>query len=251
MPNLTLVSHHLCPYVQRAAIVLDEKGVSFDRLYVDLGNKPDWFTKISPLGKVPLLQVEDDQGDRTVLFESAVILEYLEETLPHPLHPDAPLARANHRAWMEFGSACLNAIGRFYNVKTPETLIAEAQRLSDMFDRVEQELDAGPWFDGASFSLVDAVFGPIFRYFDTFDAIADFGILADKPRLRRWREHLSNRGSIKRAVADDYPVRLLNFLTERHGALSEERHRRGPETRRGARLRQASHGILPEGGHWR
>jgi glutathione S-transferase len=43
MPGLELVSHHLCPYVQRAAIVLDEKGIAFDRTYVDLADKPDWF----------------------------------------------------------------------------------------------------------------------------------------------------------------------------------------------------------------
>ena len=51
---LTLVSHHLCPYVQRASIALDEKGVRFERTYIDLKSKPDWFLKISPLGKVPL-----------------------------------------------------------------------------------------------------------------------------------------------------------------------------------------------------
>ncbi len=166
--------------------------------------------------------MKDDRGDETILFESAVILEYLEETLPHPLHPDAPLARANHRAWMEFGSACLNAIGRFYNAKDSDSLSADAQRLSDMFNRVEQELGAGPWFSGARFSLVDAVYGPVFRYFDVFDAIADFGILADKPKLRQWREHLSRRVSIGHAVADDYADRLMKFLIERHSALSEK-----------------------------
>ena len=229
MPNLTLVSHHLCPYVQRAAIALQEKGASFDRLYVDLGNKPDWFMSMSPLGKVPLLVVEDDKIDRTTLFESAVILEYLEETLPNPLHPDDPLERANHRAWIEFGSACLNGIGRFYNAGNAELLSGEARRLSDMFDRAEQELADGPWFNGGSFSLVDAVFGPVFRYFDSFDTIADFGILTDKPKLRRWREHLSDRDSVRRAVADDYPDRLMNFLIERNSALSKRILAAGPQ----------------------
>ncbi|TIL70649.1 MAG: glutathione S-transferase family protein, partial [Mesorhizobium sp.] len=55
--KLVLVSHHLCPYVQRAAISLAEKDVSFERLTIDLANKPAWFKAISPLGKVPLLRV--------------------------------------------------------------------------------------------------------------------------------------------------------------------------------------------------
>src|SRR5207237_3450984 len=83
MPKLDLVSHHLCPYVQRAVITLTEKGAPFTRTYVDLANKPDWFTAISPLGKVPLLRIDDDD----VLFESAVICEYLEETIAPALHP--------------------------------------------------------------------------------------------------------------------------------------------------------------------
>src|SRR5258706_13289167 len=107
--RLKLVSHRLCPYVQRAVIALTEKGVAFERVDIDLANKPDWFVEISPLGKTPVLQVGD-----VSIFESAVILEYLEETQPSPLHPADPLRRAEHRAWIEFGSAVLNHIAGFY-----------------------------------------------------------------------------------------------------------------------------------------
>ncbi|RVK64633.1 glutathione S-transferase family protein, partial [Sinorhizobium meliloti] len=90
--QLTLISHHLCPYVQRAAIALHEKGVPFERVDIDLANKPDWFLKISPLGKVPLLRISQDGGE-AILFESTVICEYLEETQAGPkLHPADPLA---------------------------------------------------------------------------------------------------------------------------------------------------------------
>jgi glutathione S-transferase len=68
-PKLTLISHHLCPYVQRAAIALRENDIPFERRNIDLANKPDWFLKLSPLGKVPVLVVNDD----AVLFESSVI----------------------------------------------------------------------------------------------------------------------------------------------------------------------------------
>src|SRR5690606_1728085 len=72
---LVLVSHVLCPYVQRAAIVLAEKGIPFERRDIELANKPDWFLKISPLGKTPVLLVGGES-----IFESSVICEYLEET---------------------------------------------------------------------------------------------------------------------------------------------------------------------------
>ncbi|WP_299782037.1 glutathione S-transferase family protein [uncultured Roseobacter sp.] len=82
MSNLQLMSHALCPYVQRAVISLTEKGALFDRTDIDLANKPDWFLQISPLGKTPVL-ISVGQP----IFESVPILEYLEETQPHPLHP--------------------------------------------------------------------------------------------------------------------------------------------------------------------
>ena len=139
--RLTLVSHHLCPYVQRAAISLAEKGVPFERIDVDLSNKPDWFQAISPLGRVPLLRVRHGSAQEAI-FESAVILEFLEETEAHPLHPADPLARARHRAWIEFGSAILNAIGRFYSADDEATFFHESRGLSGMFSRLEAELAA-------------------------------------------------------------------------------------------------------------
>ena len=54
---LKLISHKLCPYVQRAVIALAEKGVPFERVDIDLSNKPDWFLALSPFGKTPVLMV--------------------------------------------------------------------------------------------------------------------------------------------------------------------------------------------------
>ena len=69
-PRLKLISHRLCPYVQRAVIAQTEKGVAFERIDIDLADKPDWFLAISPLGRTPVLQ-----AGNTAIFESAVILE--------------------------------------------------------------------------------------------------------------------------------------------------------------------------------
>ena len=122
--QLELVSHVLCPYVQRAAIALSEKNVPFMRTDIDLANKPDWFKALSPLGKVPLLRVEGE-----VLFESAVIVEYLEDTQAPALHPRNALARARHRAWIEFGSTVLNDIWGFYTAADDAQLQARRELL--------------------------------------------------------------------------------------------------------------------------
>ncbi|THD51968.1 MAG: glutathione S-transferase family protein [Bradyrhizobium sp.] len=212
---LKLISHKLCPYVQRAVIALTEKGVAFERIDIDLANKPDWFLAISPLGRTPVLLVGD-----VPIFESAVILEYLEETEPKPLHPADPLRRAEHRGWIEFGSAVLNDIAGFYGAPSDVAFQAKTAQLEQRSARLEMRVVAAPWFDGGNFSLVDAVFGPVFRYFDVFDEIGDFGILAGKPKLARWRKSLSERPSVRAAVGSDYPALLRDFLKRRNSWIS-------------------------------
>ena len=213
--TLNLISHKLCPYVQRAVIALTEKGVGFERIDIDLANKPDWFVAISPLGKTPVLQV----GDKAI-FESAVILEYLEETQPNPLHPVDALIRAEHRAWIEYGSTVLNDIAGFYAAPDEATFEVRTSQLERRLARLEARTAASPWFDGESFSLVDAVFGPVFRYFDVFDEIADFGILTAKPKLVRWRKALAARPSVRTAVSAEYAALLRAFLDRRNSWIS-------------------------------
>lgn len=214
-PKLTLVSHHLCPYVQRAAISLAEKGVAFERRYVDLAAKPDWFLSISPLGKVPLLIVRQEDGTEVVLFESAVICEYLEDTQPGvPLHPADPLVRARHRGWIEFGSSILSDLWGFETAKDARTYEAKRTALIGKFGNLEEQLAEGPLFAGERFSLVDAVFAPIFRYFDVFDTIAPTGVFDGLARIAGWRRALAERPSVKEAVMSDYHDRLKSFLRD-------------------------------------
>lgn len=213
MSDLTLVSHHLCPFVQRAVIALREKGVGFHRLYIDLNAKPDWFKEVSPLGKVPLLIVKQPGMEDAVLFESAVICEYLEETQPGPaMHPADPVERARHRAWIEFASAILGDIYALETTADATLFATKCRTVTDKFARIEDVLDGGPFFAGDRFSLVDAAFGPVFRYFDVFDRIADFSILADKPKIATWRRILAIYDSVQGAVEPDYEDRLWRFL---------------------------------------
>lgn len=214
--KLTLISHKLCPYVQRAVIALKEKQAAYERIDIDLRAKPDWFLAISPLGKTPVLQV----GEQTV-FESAVICEYLEDTLGPALHPADPLQRARHRAWIEFASATLNTIWSFYTAQDAAAYRAAARTLGERFQQVEQALETGPYFSGERFSLVDAAFGPVFRYFDVFDGISGVDPFAETPKVRAWRSALARRPSVQTAVATDYAEQLQTFVVAQRGVLGE------------------------------
>lgn len=211
---LTLISHVLCPYVQRAVIALYEKGAAFERIDIDLKNKPQWFLDISPLGKTPVLKM-----GREAIFESAVICEYLEDTITPALHPGDPLQRARHRAWMEFASATLNGIWTFYTALDEAAYESAAQTLQERFAQLERTLGDGPYFAGNEFSLVDATFAPVFRYFDVLDTASGVEMLKATPKVRAWRAALAERASVRQAVGSDYAALLRGFVVEQGGVL--------------------------------
>jgi glutathione S-transferase len=164
---------------------------------------------------VPVLQVDDD-----VLFESAAIVEYLDETHAPRLHPDDPIARARHRAWMEFGSAALADIWTLETTADQAAFDAAAAALKEKFARLEGELGDGPYFAGEKFTVVDAVFAPIFRYFDIFDQIADLGAFDGLPKVQAWRRALAERPSVQKAVSPEFGDSLRRFLAKKGGVLA-------------------------------
>jgi glutathione S-transferase len=214
--DLHLISHVLCPYVQRAVIVLDEQGLRYRRTDVDLADKPDWFLRISPLGKTPVLVTGG-----VAIFESSAIAEYLNETGPVSLHPADPLRRARHRGWIEFASSMLNDIAALYNAPTKATFDERQAMIRAKAEQLEPQLGEGPYFDGTDFGLVDAAFGPVFRYFDTFDRLGVSGMLEGVPKLAAWRARLADRPSVRDAVSEDYPTLLTMFLAKRPGYLGQ------------------------------
>ena len=213
MTDLHLISHHLCPYVQRAVIVLSEKNIPHRRSYIDLSAKPGWFKALSPLGRVPVLQ-----ADGATLFESQVIAEYLDEITPGSLHPADPLDKAQHRAWIEFGSNTLSAIGGFYAAPDASSFEAKRQALHQKLARIAPEV-SGPFFAGEGFHMIDGVWGTVFRYLDVFDQIGDFGLMQGLPGLAAWRDAVMDRASIRTAPPEGYPDRLMAFLRARSSHL--------------------------------
>lgn len=218
--NLTLYSLNICPFVQRVAIALLEKGVPFMRVYIDLDGKSESFRAISPLGNVPVLGVRQPDGSEVAIFESIVIAEYIEETQPGPkLHPADPLDRARHRAWMEYASSIISAIVGIERAADEEALTDNGGRLASRFALIEQQLGDGPYFGGEAFSLVDAVYAPIFRYFDVFDSFRDLGAFAGLHKVSAWREALAKRPSVRHAVTENFHDELVKYLEKRNSYL--------------------------------
>jgi glutathione S-transferase len=213
---LALISHMLCPYVQRAVIALNEKKADFERIDIDMSAKPDWFLGLSPTGKTPLLRVGDE-----AIFESSVICEYLEDTIAPALHPADPLLRARHRAWMEFASGMLGLNWTLQTSKDEAAFDGAVKTLRERFVQIENVLGQGPYFSGAQFSLADAAFGPVLRFFDVFNKVLGEDLFDSTPKVAAWRKALMQRPSVKHAVVSDYNERLQKFIIGHAGLMGQ------------------------------
>ena len=217
--NMTpkLVSFKVCPFVQRVAITLQYKGIDYDIEYIDLGSPPEWFLAISPLKKVPLLIV-----DSTVIFESAVINEYIDEAYQPMLHPEDLLLKAINRSWIEFS----NNISLY----TFELTIKEKkndfenilEELLKGFDLVEDYLNAKPFFNGEQFSLVDSSYAPIFQRLEFLAQIYKPIISSERhPKLVKWKDGLLSLNAVKRSTVEEIQNLYYQLLWTRQGYISQ------------------------------
>lgn len=213
-----LISFVLCPYVQRSVITLKEKQVPFDITYIDLNNPPDWLLAISPMGKVPVLRMDQDR----VLFESAVINEYLDETNPPPLHPQDPWRRAHNRAWIEFGSSMLASQYRLLMAADETALAQERDELLADLQHVERQLNEGPFFNGAVFSLVDAAYAPLLWRFDLMERRYPQGLFAKTPKVAAWCAALMAKPAVRDSVVPDFEEQFTTYYAEHGGLLARK-----------------------------
>jgi len=198
-----LCSFKTCPWVQRAAIVLRAKQVPYEITYIDRDNRPAWFLAVSPHSKVPVLQIDG----KDALFESNAIAEYLDETAAPRLHPEDPLARARNRAWTDYVPTFASAVSNTMYSDSEEEFTSRAAKLAGPFGKLEEALakrgNAGPFFNGPKFSLVDAAYAPFLQRYTFMDRLRPLGIIDKFPQLAAWRDALVAAPAVKASTVSN------------------------------------------------
>jgi len=198
-----LCSFKTCPWVQRAAIVLRQKRVPYDITYIDRDDRPAWFLAISPHSKVPVLQIDGKEA----LFESNAIAEYLDETVAPRLHPADPLARARNRAWTDYVPTFASAISGTMYSDSEEEFVARSAKIAGPFGKLEEALgrrgNAGPYFNGPHFALVDAAYAPFLQRYAFMDQLRPLGIIKKFPALAAWRDALLAAPAVKASTVSN------------------------------------------------
>ena len=154
---MTLFSAATCPYSHQTRIVLAEKGITVEILNIDLHNKPEDLIDLNPYGTVPTLVDRE-----LVLYESKIIMEYLDERFPHPpLMPVDPVSRAKSRLAMfriekDWYSLLPDLEGK------NEKAAAKARKiLRDSLTASSEVFAVRPFFLSDEFSLVDCAIAPL------------------------------------------------------------------------------------------
>ncbi|XP_030385324.1 pyrimidodiazepine synthase [Scaptodrosophila lebanonensis] len=202
---LRIYSMRFCPYAQRAHLVLNAKKLPHHKIFIDLKEKPEWYTEYSPLGKVPALQLTAVDG-QPALVESLVIAEYLDEQYPEPpLFAKDPLRKAQDKILIErFGAAGSAVYPVFFTNNPPEDALKNLENVLDIF---EQEITkrGTPYFGGQQIGIVDYMIWP---WFERLGALKH--LLPDKydlnqtryPNLVKWRDLVAQDEAVKQYALD-------------------------------------------------
>jgi glutathione S-transferase len=217
--NYRLISFKTCPWVQRAAIVLREKRVPFEFVHIESSARPDWFGAISPHGKVPVLRIDD----RTSLFESNAIAEYLDDTIEPRLHPKDPVDRAINRAWTDYIPTFSTVLSALSSATTEEALTSAREAVSKTFARIEEALTRqgdGPYFNGNRFALIDAGYAPFLQRYLIVEELAGEPLTGQFSRIRRWARALVDRPTTHSFPPDVFRALYLEGLKRRGGLVA-------------------------------
>jgi glutathione S-transferase len=216
--KLELVSFDLCPYVQRSVITLKRKRAPFQITFIDLEKPPAWFEKISPLGKVPVLKVQAPEPARTaVIFESAVINEYLDETIAPQLHPRDPLQKAHCRSWIEYGSELLMTNYRMTMAENHADLENVKSEFFTDLGRLDDQVK-GPYFLGSDLSLVDAAYAPLFMRLLLSPKLTADPAWKSMSKVREWARKLVDLPEVQESVVPGFAEKYVSYCRE-HGSL--------------------------------
>lgn len=202
--ELELVSFKVCPFVQRAVITLRYKQTPFKITHIDLSDPPAWFEAISPFGRVPLLKVDGHQ----VIFESAVIDEFLDDITGGQLLPDDPLLRAQNRGWIEFGSACILDLSAQIHAEDRQSFESNREQLKSKLTWLEATLHQPPYFNGEALSLVDFSYAPLFMRAEILDIGEQLYPATTLPKIAAWGSRLLELQAVQESVVADFPELL-------------------------------------------
>ena len=213
--KLELISFKLCPFAQRAIIILNTQKIDFEITYINPMDPPDWFKAISPTGQVPLLKVDDQ-----IVFESSVITEFINDISSTSIHPEDVITKANNRSWIAFSSSIFDDL--FGLVTGDEDKFnASKTSLFTKLEKLENAKGDGTFFNGESFNMIDAALAPIFMRLAWMNEFTDNALsISEFKTLSAWSDAVLAVKEVQTSVIDGIDDVYYSNIEGREGHLS-------------------------------
>lgn len=215
--ELELISFKLCPFVQSSVITLLNKQVDYRITYIDINNPPLWFEELSPTGQVPLLRVSDND----VIFESAVINEFLDESTGGGMMPKDPVMRAKNRAWAHFCSAILTDMLELTKAENNNMLEDVEYDLWEKLDHVEALKNDDIFFNGDKLSIIDCSYAALFMQLNLLKSARNVLDAKRFPRLNKWSEALLQLDAVRNSVVPEFKDIFYSAIKAHAGIISK------------------------------
>ena len=162
---MKLYSNSIDPFSHRCRIVLFEKGMDFEVIDVDLNNKPEDLSILSPYSDCPVLEERD-----LVLTDPNIINEYIDERFPHPqLMPPGPVMRARARLFLKDMENELFIHMR--NIEAKESKVRENARkvVTNTLIQLSPILDKQEFLLHDEYSMLDVAMAPLLWRLDYYE----------------------------------------------------------------------------------
>ncbi|CAK59597.1 unnamed protein product (macronuclear) [Paramecium tetraurelia] len=208
--SLVLVASKTCPHCIRVVLTLNHLKIPYELKYIDIENRPDWFIKASPLERVPILFVGD-----AVLFESLVILDYINTLTPQSLLPKDNLQIALNRARAEFSQEIIEILWSVFSAKTLEAFDLQMKELRWLFSSLETWLQQTKFISDNVLTLADFAYAPIFTIIPALKQVMNFDIFDGFPRLRAYVDNLHAIPELKMSLVENYDQLIQKKIQSR------------------------------------
>jgi len=216
--ELELISFKLCPFMQPAIITLLHKGTEHKTTYIDINDPPPWFDELSPTGQVPLLRVNNE----SVIFESAVINEYLDEITPGSMLPEDPLPRALNRSWTQFCGTFFGDIFNLIGARDEDAFEDIEYDILEKLDRVEHFKSDAAFFNGSELNLIDTSYAALFMRLDLLKSGRDILNNDRFPKLNAWSRNLLGLDCVKNSMVPEFPDMYRGMVRMREGWIARQ-----------------------------
>jgi glutathione S-transferase len=210
--SLELIYFKACPFAQRTLIALEQLDVEFTKTLINPKDKPDWVSEVTPSGQIPLLRIDGE----SVLFDSSVICEYLNDTAKGKLLPGNDLMRGQMRGLVEFAGECQMNFAGLIVAGDEETFNKMKAALLIKLTWLERQIDQNiPLFAASELTMVDVAFAPLFLRIKHLQNVVSIFTEESLPVISRWSEGLLAQKAVVESVEGDFSMIFKNVVNSR------------------------------------